>query len=781
VADTVNPNDGVLSLREAIGMSSSGDAITFAPYVTGTITLTGSQLTVEQAVTIAGPGARKLAISGNWVSRVFHTFGTGNVVIRGLTLTRGRAPVEADETSDAYGKSEGGCIYNSGLLTLIDCAVTDSYARGGSGSAKSGGAAAGGGIYNIGNLTMRNCLVNNNSALTGSGTLPPRRLSYGGGIRSFSNTGTRPSLTLINTTVCNNAAQNNGGGIDAAYADSITLLACTVSHNVALSDLQSQATGGIFIHSSSKVIMRNTLVAQNWVESNASDLRGEIISQGHNLIGAGTDAGGPGGTFPWTPTDRIGTRVVPLDPLLDTQRNNGGPTNTVALLAGSPALDIGDDTIRAVPTSLSTDQRGMPRRMGVHVDIGAYERDVAQSGPNLVVNSTNDPGDGIAGTTECTLREALAVMNSQPDANLITFSLPLPATITLAPASGPLAITYPVSINGPSARLLAISGGGAVRVFDVISAGVILSGMTIRDGQARGPSGATGGTGAGGGIRNTGTLTIVGCTLAYNRANGGSASNAWDSPATGGEGYGGAIYNSGTLTLRNSTLALNNVWGGEAFLGFPDTSGSGRGGAIYNYGTATLTNCTLSDNAASAGIAGIGGVGEGGAVYNAGIANRLGRTSIATLLNCTVAGNRTHGLVGSSGGGLYTQARSTNPKLPYWNPIRLRNCIVGLNTAATAPDLCGGILSDGNNVVSKADGSTGLGTLDRFGSGAAPLSPRVSPLANNGGKTDTRALMAGSVAINTANASAAPTTDQRGAARSGAPDVGAFEFGVVVP
>jgi hypothetical protein len=117
----------------------------------------------------------------------------------------------------------------------------------------------------------------------------------------------------------------------------------------------------------------------------------------------------------------------------------------------------------------------------------------------------------------------------------------------------------------------------------------------------------------------------------------------------------------------------------------------------------------------------------------------------------------------------------------YWNYIRLQNTIVALNVGTTGPDVYGGFVSVGNNLLSKVDGSTGWVTTDRGGTNASPLSPRLLALANNGGKTDTQALMAGSVAINAANPSAAPPTDQRGAVRSGVADIGAFEFGVVVP
>jgi hypothetical protein len=317
-------------------------------------------------------------------------------------------------------------------------------------------------------------------------------------------------------------------------------------------------------------------------------------------------------------------------------------------------------------------------------------------------------------------------------------------------------------------------------VFEVLAAGVTLSGLTIRDGYHLGAPGQVGALGAGGAIRNVGTLTLVTCSLLNNRAVGGYSATSEYVPATGGPGYGGAIYNQGTVTLRNCTLSGNAATGGDAFNGLPDTSGSGLGGAIYNFGTASLVNCTISGNTAAAGFYGMSGIGAGAGLYNAGKASLVTNTSTATLLNCTVAGNRATGLSGSRGGGLYTQDRAAN-KTARWNQIRIQNTIVAVNVAAIGSDLAGGFLSNGNNVLSKVDGSTGWVATDRGGTNASPLSARLYELANNGGKTDTRALMAGSVAINAGNASVAPSTDQRGAVRSGLPDIGAFEYGVVVP
>jgi hypothetical protein len=79
----------------------------------------------------------------------------------------------------------------------------------------------------------------------------------------------------------------------------------------------------------------------------------------------------------------------PLNPLVGQLANNGSPRPTCALLAGSPATDAGDDTLLGPPLSLATDERGVPRQIGSHVDIGAFELQPAVGPIRLMARSTN--------------------------------------------------------------------------------------------------------------------------------------------------------------------------------------------------------------------------------------------------------------------------------------------------------------------------------------------------------------------------------------------------------
>ena len=215
---------------------------------------------------------------------------------------------------------------------------------------------------------------------------------------------------------------------------------------------------------------------------------------------------------------------------------------------------------------------------------------------------------------------------------------------------------------------------------------------------------------------------------------------------------GGGIYNWGTLTVQNSTLSGNSAM---------------HGGGIYNYndGTATVRNSTLSGNSASLG---------GGGIWV--------RYSELTVQNSTLSGNSAQ-----YGGGIHNQDGT----------VTVQNSIVARHP--TGEDCNGTLTSNGYNIESGTScGFTGTGDLQNVSSGSLGL----GELANNGGPTQTRALGAGSVAIDhipvgalTANGLAANgvtangcgvtvTTDQRGAPRAGgtsttggtACDVGAYEY-----
>ena len=139
---TNNNDSGAGSLRLAIADVGIGEEITFADNVTGTITLTTGQLSISKNLTITGPGADILTISGNNASRVFNIGSGVTVTISGLTIANGYAAI-----------SGAGINNNGGTLTINNCTITNNDAND-----------WGGGIRNEGTLTLNNSTVSDNTA-----------------------------------------------------------------------------------------------------------------------------------------------------------------------------------------------------------------------------------------------------------------------------------------------------------------------------------------------------------------------------------------------------------------------------------------------------------------------------------------------------------------------------------------------------------------------------------------------------------------------------------------
>src|SRR5262249_53100740 len=118
----------------------------------------------------------------------------------------------------------------------------------------------------------------------------------------------------------------------------------------------SNASGGGIYQAAGAVFPRNTIIDGNGAR-NGPDIWGHITSQGYNLIGSIRDV-----------SNLAECDILDANPLLGPLQNNGGPTQTIALLPGSPAVDAGDNS-----SAPATDQRGLPRIVGGIIDIGAFE------------------------------------------------------------------------------------------------------------------------------------------------------------------------------------------------------------------------------------------------------------------------------------------------------------------------------------------------------------------------------------------------------------------------
>jgi len=436
---TSTADSGPGSFRQAIADACRGSKITFA--VTGDIILTSGELDIDQDLTIHGPGAGRLTISGN--NTALHVFNIGNVTpaidvtLSGLKISGGNADMSGVELNG------GGILNNAtGTLTLTGCKISGNRASGrggglwnGSGTititnstisknttgrfgggvlnddgaqititdtVMSGNLAmfdGGGAVCNFGTATIAGCTISRNNAGNSGGgifsnsagvlnvsdtTISDNDTTFGGGIiidagtanvancAIFGNSASEAggvfssgTLNVTNTTITGNSATNFPTGGLLNFSGTTTITNCTISGNT----VTNSSDGGVFSGGTTNV--RNTIIALNTAAFDP-DVGANFTSQGHNLIGK---SDGSTGFSDGVNGDQVGSIASPLDPELGPLRNNGGTTLSRALRKSSPAIDAGDDSVLDAPLSLTTDQRGpgFPRKVGVHVDIGAFE------------------------------------------------------------------------------------------------------------------------------------------------------------------------------------------------------------------------------------------------------------------------------------------------------------------------------------------------------------------------------------------------------------------------
>ena len=735
-----------------------------------------------------GPGDGPVTISGNDASRDFWVGAGVSASLTGLTITggstiysgggvyiRGTATLTDCTVTGNTGRFGGG-ISNYGIVTLDDLAVTYNAATNNSAGAGvlnrgtatiSGGtisgnsaSGSGGGVYNASgtgvSLSIANCAISGNSAFSGGGvfdnisgvemlggcTVSDNSARSGGGVDIFG-----PS-TLTNCTISGNSAVNNSGGVvnvagglGIFTANGIaTLVDCTVSGNYA-----ANSGGGLYVGDSGTAKLTDTIVASNTSTAAApSDLSttgsGDVTGS-YNLIGTGGSAGlsnGVDGNIVLSSLADLG--LAPL-------ANNGGPTQTIALLPGSPALASGTDV-----TGVTTDQRGEPRP-AFAPDIGAFQTTIV----SLVVESTSGSVD--TKTATLTLAGAVSLANQSPESQIAFDPLVFGAPQTITLTAGQLELSGgATTIIGPTAGLT-ISGDGASRVFQVDQgAKVSLFGLTITGGST---------SGNGGGLYNEGSASLVDCTVVGNAStdstndtggagifNGDAGDLSLDDCTVSNNtaaGDGGGLFNGGTDILADCTISGNsaNVSGGGLFnyanasMTVTDSTISGnwagRGGGLRNEGTINVTACTISGNSAE----------YGGGVENYGTAN---------VTACTISGNS----AATAGGGIYNYGTSSLS-----STISLTDTIVAGNTGSDGnPDDIRGNQASGVTGSSDLIGTGGSGGIVNFSGGDIVLTDLaelgLAPLSDNGGPTQTMALLPGSAAIEGGAAVSGITADQRG-------------------
>jgi hypothetical protein len=408
-------DSGTGSLRARIAAAQSGDTINFAPTLGGqTITLTSGVLSIAKSLTIQGLGANQLTIHGASGYRIFNISGsTSQVAIRDLTITgvagfTGGAIFNtaaltvsgctlAGHSSVYYypggwGSGPGAAIYNSGTLIVSNSTLSGNRAEDGPG----GLGGAGGAIYNSGTLTVSGSILSGNSAGYGYGA--------GGGGAIYNDSGT---ATISGSILSGNTAQDGGGAI-STHGGAVTVSNCTIANNHAtgrtygiydeegnLIALAGTDAGGGGISAGAGALsidhstlagndafggfgdagyegvgrggalygvatrLYDTIIAGNRAREGPDLNVGVITSLGHNLIG--NSSGGSG---------FVASDLLNVDPQLGPLQNNGGFTQTMDLLSGSPAINAGDNA-----NAPAFDQRGasFPRIVGGTIDIGAFE------------------------------------------------------------------------------------------------------------------------------------------------------------------------------------------------------------------------------------------------------------------------------------------------------------------------------------------------------------------------------------------------------------------------
>ena len=343
---TTQQDSGVGSLRWCIDNVSSGSTITFDQHVRGIIELTGGDLVASggKRLTIAGPGANQLTISGGNINAHIHVTKGATLNISGLSFKNSETLIQA-------------FLFNQGTLTVTDSTISDNKTT-------AGVTSFGGGIYNTstGTLTVTDSTFSGNSA---SG----KQAGQGGGIDN------EGKLTMTASTLSYNSASGSnsfGGGILSLGKGSPAIIRfCTIYGNT------SSAGGGIWLDptGSSHMTTSSNIIAANSAHL-GPDISGALISDGYNLL---QNVAGVTG-LSRTTDKQVALADLKIDPTL---RNNGGLTQTLALQPGSPAIDAVPGNACSITVTdasdhtvtITTDERGDPRPDGSEnkCDIGAYE------------------------------------------------------------------------------------------------------------------------------------------------------------------------------------------------------------------------------------------------------------------------------------------------------------------------------------------------------------------------------------------------------------------------
>ena len=530
-----NADRGAGSLRDTIAAAGSGDKIVFDPSLDGqTITLTSGELLIQQSLTIQGPGADQLTVSGSGTSRVFDLTGSGtSAAITGLTIADGVAV-------------QGGAIENTASnLTLASDVLSGNAALGSTGNDAQGGAIFNGSAATIG---VRNCAFVNNQAQGGDGLSGASAGSGYGGVLFNAGSGTFNHDTLSDNAAIGGASTGLGGsGFGGAiWNDAGGVL--TIRDG---SFLANQAIGGV---------------------------HGKVADTPFGSVGDG------GAVF------NAGTLDV-QDSGFDGNQSHGGAGLAGATGGGGASAAIksgGEDDDPPAQTTVRDCFFSNNQAMGGAGGAGAVGGQ-GNGGAFLADHGTDTLSD-------CAFLDNLAIGGAGgAGAN---GGAGRAGGLRLGPRDGSVSVLVTDCLFAGNKAIGGAAGSGAVGgvgegggIGNIqITANSYTSALTIRDSvvagnEALGGAGLIGGAAHGGGIAVDGgptltsggiTLTVIDSFVASNTAQGadGGAGN-------GGNGLGGGLFvdATATLTVAGTTITGNTATGGQGAAGF--SNGKGQGGGIY--------------------------------------------------------------------------------------------------------------------------------------------------------------------------------------------------------
>ena len=431
--------DGQCSLREAINNANANtdttggdcaagsgvDTIGLAG-LSGAITLSSNLPSINGDLTLTGPGASVLTVNAAGNDQVF-TIDSGSVAISGLTMTG------ATITATGATFTTGTAVLNYGNLTVSDSSITGNRGRFGAGIASYGPEllverstisqniapnSGGGVLVQSGAATIRDSTIADNGggidfgggivSFVGAVTVENSTISgnsggsWGGGIANNSGT-----LVVRNSTIAGNSANSGGGAFN--YFGTVTFENSTVTGNTAAVGRAGAGFGG------TGATVRSSIIAGNGLGGNCA---GPLTDSGYN-IEDDTDA--------LCGFSAANHSLSGTNPLLDAAglKDNGGPTKTIALQSGSPAIDAIPSGVNGCGTTITNDQRGVSRPQGSGCDIGAFELVLPRA--DLSITKSGGPNPVVSGNR---LTYTLTVTNNGPqDATGVTVTDALPGSL----------------------------------------------------------------------------------------------------------------------------------------------------------------------------------------------------------------------------------------------------------------------------------------------------------------------------------------------------------------